>query len=116
MSNYKGYRNWAARECPALKPGESYDTRDNKFSKMVQSGSKSNLMSASPVFVGNKSYRSAARHELDTVKSTDYKKPDRRGVMAKADQRQMQSKPFLGASMYQKTFNLTDHQQVCLNI
>ena len=109
-SGYKGFRSWSAQECPTLKPGETDEHRNTKYNSMA---SRTNEMKFQ---MGDLGYSTLSNDSYSRVKQGDFKKPDRRGVMVKSDERDSatQSRPFIGNTTYQNHFDLTSRINVSL--
>jgi hypothetical protein len=97
-TGYQGFKSTSMQECPTLKPGESYESRNTKFSKM---GSHI-IHSASSNRLGNASFESVTALSMTNVKSGDYHVPDKRGVMS--SEPIPLSKPFIASSTYQQDY------------
>lgn len=99
----QGFRSFAVQECATLKPGETYASRSTKFSAM---GSR---IVTPPEMnrVGRHAYESVAMQSTQLVSPSDYRVPDKRGVMA--HEQLPASKPFLATSTYQQDF--TDFEE-----
>ena len=110
-SGYKGFRSWAAQECPTLKPGETDEHRNKKYNSMASKNHEHRRMKYQ---MGDLGYSSLSNESYSHIKQGDFKKPDRRGVMVKSDQRDSatQSRPFIGSTTYQKHFDLTSRINV----
>ncbi|KAF0696587.1 Aste57867_12656 [Aphanomyces stellatus] len=97
-SGYKGFKSWAAQECPSLKPGESYDARATKFSQMGSSIVQSQVTS---VRVVNPAFEPVTRGDFGLVAKQDYLHPTR---SSKDAVEIAGSRTFLGQSLYQSDF------------
>lgn len=104
-SGYKGFRSWAARECPTLKPGETQHLRSMKYHNRTVSSPHP----SAKFEIEELGYSTLTEQSYNQVKPTDFKIPDRRGIMSLADQRDSatQSRPFLGKTTYQHHFDLS---------
>lgn len=101
-TGYQGFRSFAVQECPTLKPGETYEQRGTKFSKI---GSR---IVAPPHQnrVGRHSHESVVMQSGQLVQPADYKVPDRRGVSA--SEALPERKPFIASSTYLNDFSSFD--------
>lgn len=101
-TGYQGFRSFAVQECPSLKPGETYEQRATKFSKM---GSR---IVAPPQQnrVGRFTHESIVMQSGQLVQPADYKVPDRRGVSA--GEALPEHKPFIATSTYIRDFSSVD--------
>lgn len=97
-TGYQGFRSFAVQECPTLKTGETYASRSTKFSKM---GSR---IVTPPEMnrIGRHAHESVVTQNSQQVMPSDYRVPDKRGVMA--HETLPASKPFIATSMYQQDF------------
>ncbi|TYZ66534.1 hypothetical protein PybrP1_006386 [[Pythium] brassicae (nom. inval.)] len=97
-TGYQGFRSFAVQECATLKPGETYASRSTKFSAM---GSR---IVTPPEMnrVGRHAHESIGMQSTQHVSPSDYRVPDKRGVMA--HEKLPESKPFLATSTYQQDF------------
>lgn len=101
-TGYQGFRSFAVQECPTLKPGETYEQRGTKFSKMGSS------IVAPPHQnrVGRHSHESVVMQSGQLVQPADYRVPDRRGVSA--SEVLPDRKPFVATSTYLNDFSSFD--------
>ena len=100
---YQGFVPTHLVHPPSMKTGESYDFLNNKNKSVKQGQTYVKPIVSSAMNFDN--------HTLDedtfnVVKSTDYKKPDRRGVAAYHESAppEERSKKFYGQTMYNSTF------------
>ena len=97
-TGYQGFKSNGMQECPTLKPGESYESRNTKFAKMgshiVQPASANRL--------GHATFDTVTTQSTTNVQPRDYHVPDKRGVMA--SETPPPSKPFRTSSIYQSDF------------
>lgn len=103
-TGYQGFRSFSIQQCPTLKPGDSYEARATKFSKMAPHI----LAPASFNQVGRDAYHSIAAHAMEQVQPTDYHVPDKRGVSA--SDKLPEHKRFLAVSTYQHDFTLHEKE------
>ncbi|KAG9415055.1 ATPase, P-type (transporting), HAD super, sub IC [Aphanomyces cochlioides] len=96
-TGYKGFRSWAAQECPTLKPGETYDTRATKFSQM----GSSIVSPPTSIRAVNPSFEAVTRNHYGQVTPQDFSNPVR---AAKDSGEIAHSRTFLGQSLYQRDF------------
>lgn len=97
-TGYQGFKSFAAQTCPTLKPGETYEQRGTKFSKMGSS------IVAPPYQnrVGRFAHESIVMQSGQLVQPSDYKLPDRRGV--NGNDGPIVSKPFITPTTYMHDF------------
>ncbi|CAM9946087.1 unnamed protein product [Ectocarpus sp. 12 AP-2014] len=110
MSNpyvgYQGFRSAGQVLAPSLKPGETYESRDNKYSRMGKGVAYENGVAPAPPTI-----TTCSGEAFSNVSRGDYQVPDRRGVSAKhfSAEPQDRSKPFLHDSLYEHDFrNFSD--------
>ena len=80
---YSGFQSMACRAPPELKPGETLESRDTKFSRSQLVGSP----------VGRKVGGSVSSLASAKLKASDYKVPDRRGISAQFVKVDYEQKP-----------------------
>jgi len=114
-TGYKGFKPWAGQECPTLKPGESYDSRATKFSKMGYSIMNNQSPS---IRVGNPSFESISKSTFGHSKEHNIV-PKSSPVEDIASGGRI----FLGQTIYQSDFlhfkqvsYLFQMQYACMNI
>lgn len=110
-TGYQGFRSFAVQECPTLKTGETYASRANKFSAM---GSR---IVTPPELnrVGRHAHESIVMQSAQLVQPSDYRVPDKRGVMA--HEKLPATKPFIATSTYQQDFaDFEDQMRALLRV
>lgn len=96
---YQGFRSFAVQTCSTLKPGETYEQRATKFSKM---GSHI-ITPAQYNRVGRHAFESIAAQGMNMVQPSDYHVPDIRGSAADG-KKQLTPRKMVATSTYQHDF------------
>lgn len=100
---YQGFVPTHLVHPPSMKNGETYEFLREKYGSVGQGQVYKELVKSGTMNFDNKTL---VGDQMATVKSSDYKIPDRRGVAAFHDSADVsaRSKPFYGSTMYNSTF------------
>ena len=96
---YQGFQSWGMMTQPAMKPGETTETRASKFADVGHGVVYRNA----PVSE-NLRDDTVTKMAFATVKASDYTVPDRRGISTLFSKGLPEPKKFLGKSMHHTSF------------
>ena len=98
---YQGFQSWGMMTQPAMKPGETTETRASKFADVGHGVVYRNA----PVSE-NLRDDTVTKMAFATVKASDYTVPDRRGISTLFSKGLPEPKKFLGKSMHHTSADL----------